>query len=207
MKTLLLLGIILPLTITGASAEDASKNFTIIVDGKSFELNAGETIHGKNQFGHAINITLKRKDFATFASGIVSFEHRSDLSVATSDIDKDIHQHLVSSGLGTMLLVQQYDRMNPDGLADFMLGKITEGDMVGSAKLTKESFSRTLPDGTVVKGLKATVKSVKDDIHLEVLSAAVGDGGVIAMSRIDYELAQAEQPIIDRFWASLRLKK
>ena len=66
----------------------------------------------KTKEGKDITISLKRKEFSTFTKDVVTFEHRIDLSVAATDIDRDIHQYLTASALGRLIIVQQYDNLN-----------------------------------------------------------------------------------------------
>lgn len=73
--------------------------------------------------------------------------------------------------------------------------------------MTTSIFARTLSDGTVMKGLRAYLKRNSDDVDFQVLATDSGDGGVIAMTRINHDMGAAEEPIIERFWATLKLKK
>jgi hypothetical protein len=191
-----------------AWAVDPTKNFTLTIDGTEYEINAGDTIKAKAKSGVEFDVKLNRKEFSTFSQGKLSFEYRSDLSVASTDVDTDIHQHLVASALGTLVIVQQYDRISPDGLEDFMLKQLTDGAADPLAKLEKSEFSRTLVDGTIIKGLKATLKSTTDDASFEVLATAKSaGGGVMAITRFNNDSSADEKKIIDRFWATLKVGK
>jgi hypothetical protein len=207
MKKMKIALLVLAIVTNEAYANDPTKNFTIIVDGKVFEINPGETLHEKSKSGNRINITLKRKEFANFSSGPLQFEYRGDLSVASTDIDNDIHQHLVASALGTLLIVQQYDKINPGMLTEFMLKQMTDGDVAAAAKLESTPLTLKLADGTEMKGVRATIKSDKDDVSMQVLAADTGVGGVMAISRINNDMAKSEQTIVDRFWSTLKVKK
>ena len=188
-----------------AFAED-SKNYVLSVDGKDYDINIDDTLTIKSKTGD-VAITLKRKEFSTFAKDVVSFEHRSDLSVAATDIDRDIHQYLLASALGTLIIVQKYDAMNPDTLNELMINQISKDDIASGYKIEKSDFDRTLSDGTKMKGLRAHLTYKKDDVDLQVLSVDLGDSGVIAITRHNKDIAADEARIIDRFWATLKLKK
>jgi hypothetical protein len=58
-----------------------------------------------------------------------------------------------------------------------------------------------------MKGVKASIKSEKDDVSMQVLAADTGVGGVMAISRINNDMGKNDQPIIDRFWSTLKVKK
>ena len=192
---------------THQSLAEDSKNYLLSVDGKDYEINLDGSVLLKTNTGQSITVTLKRKEFNTFNKDIVSFEHRSDLSVAATDIDRDIHQYLVASALGTLVIVQKYDAMNPDSLNELMLNQISKDDLASGYKIEKSDFSRTLSDGTKMNGLRAHLTYKKDDVDLQVLSVDLGDSGVIAITRYNNDMAVGEDKIIDRFWATLKLKK
>jgi hypothetical protein len=189
-----------------ALAED-SKNYVLSIDGKDYEIGLDGSVVAKTKNGKNITIRLKRKAFSTFTKDVVSFEHRSDLSVAATDIDRDIHQYLTASALGTLIIIQQYDTLNPATLTELMLKQLSADDLATGYTMDKSDFSRTLADGTVMKGLRANLKKKNDDVDLQVLATDSGDGGVIAMTRINRDMGAAEAPIIERFWATLKLKK
>lgn len=207
MKKTLAASLILAALATPALAADTAKNFVVTIDGQDYEINPGDNLSVKSKAGKALKIALKRKEFAIFETGLVKFEYRGDLSVASTSIDPNIRQHLVASALGTLLIIQQYDKINPGMLTDFMLKQMTDGDVAAAARLDSVPFTLTLADGTVMKGVKASVKSDKDDVSLQVLAADTGAGGVMAISRINNDMGKDEQPIVDRFWKSLSLKK
>jgi hypothetical protein len=65
-----------------------------------------------------------------------------------------------------------------------------------------------LVDGTIIKGLKATLKSTTDDASFEVLATAkAAGGGVMAITRFNNDSSADEKKIIDRFWATLKVGK
>ena len=187
-------------------AED-SKNYVLNVEGKDYEIGLDGSVVAKTKEGTDITIGLKRKEFSTFTKDVVSFEHRSDLSVATTDIERDIHQYLTASALGTLIIIQQYDTLNPASLTELMLKQLSADDLATGYTMDKSDFLRTLADGTVMKGLRANLKHKNDDVDLQVLATDSGDGGIIAMTRINHDMGAAEEPIIERFWSTLKLKK
>jgi hypothetical protein len=189
-----------------ALAED-SKNYVLSVEGTDYEIGLDGSVVVKNKEGKDITIGLKRKEFSTFTKDVVSFEHRSDLSVAATDIERDIHQYLTASALGTLIIIQKYDTLNPASLTELMLKQLSADDLATGYTMDKSDFSRTLADGTVLKGLRANLKHKNDDVDLQVLATDSGDDGVIAITRINRDMGAAEEPIIERFWATLKLKK
>jgi hypothetical protein len=183
-----------------------AKDYVLSIDGKDYEVEPGDNLTVRSKTGTDIAITFKKKEFNTFLKSDIFFEYPGNLSVASSDIETDIHQHLVASALGTILLIQNYDNISADGLTEVLFSALTKDDAKLKAKIDKQSFSRTLIDGTVVTGIKAHITNPTDDVTIEVLGSNRGDGGVVAVSRIDALIAANEQSIVDRFWATLKLK-
>ena len=190
-----------------AQAEEP-KDFELTVDGQQLSINAGETIKTKAKSGEDIEITLKRSAFSTYSEDAFSFQHRSDLSISATNISDDIRQILMTSALGSMTIIQTYKNLNPKSMAQFMLDQLTEDDVKAGATVETNPTTRTLSDGTEMKGLAATVKlRAKSEVLFEVVTYAVGDGGIIAISRIDAEYVSGDQPIIDHFWKTLKVTK
>lgn len=194
------------LLVSQAVAED-SKNYLLSVDGKEYEIGLDGSVVAKTKQGQDITIVLKRKEFSTFTNGVLSFEHRSDLSVASTDIEKDIHQYLTASALGTLIIIQQYDSISPATLTELMLQQLSRDDLATGYEMEKSDFSRTLSDGTVLKGLRANLKHKSDDVDLQILASDGEESGIIAITRNNRDMGAAEEPIVERFWATLKLKK
>ncbi len=207
MKTKLITLLVSLILFTQPVLSEDSKNYVLSVEGKNYEIGLDGSVVAKTTDGKNITVSLKRKEFSTFTKDVVTFEHRSDLSVAATDIDRDIHQYLTASALGTLIIIQQYDTINPGSLTELMLKQLSADDLATGYTMDKSDFSRTLSDGTVMKGLRANLKRKNDDVDLQVLATDSGDGGVIAMTRINHDMGAAEEPIIERFWATLKLKK
>ncbi len=192
--------------ISQAFSEDA-KDFTLTVNGIDYAINLDDAIKAKSADGKELTISLKRNEFSTFRGQGVTFQHKSGFSVATSEIDDDIEQHLLASALGTVVIVQHYDSLNPETLTPLMLQELTKDDVNAGSKLESSPASRTLSDGTALNGVKATVTGKTDTTNVEILVLGGKDEGFIAITRIDTENIGVDQPILDQFWKTLAFKK
>ena len=108
--------------------------------------------------------------------------------------------------LGTIVIVQEYDALNPVSLNQLMLQEMTKVSVQAGAKLMQQPATRKLSDGTELTGLRATVKTRTDSTVYEVFSYGGDDRGVMFVTRIADENVKAEGPLIDKFWETLRLK-
>lgn len=189
---------------SAAQAEDL-KAFRLTIGGQTVEIDAGETVDVDLPGGRT-RVTLQRSEFATHGGGLFSFNYPSNLAVARSEIDRDITQHLMASALGTLVIVQEYTSIDPSSLDELMLNELTKEAVQAGATMRKEETSRTLADGNILSGLKATVTARNDIVEYEVLALGSPDQGVLAVTSIDRDNVAAERQILDTFWRSLALK-
>ncbi len=198
--------IVLSILLTWPTGVWADGNYTLTINGTTIELDLGAEQKLKLPDGKDLTLILKRKETNIFTSKGVSFEYPGNLNVATSEIDKDIFQHLMASARGTVILVQTYGDLDATKMVDLMTGKMTDDDVaIGDQRDTK-THSRTLADGTVLTGTRSTLKGPGDDVVVEVMAIRQGRGGTMLITRIDNETAPEEAPIIERFWTTLTLK-
>jgi hypothetical protein len=201
----LVLGLQLCLPAAALAAEDG-KNFSLEVDGQEIGISPGDTITASTKSGGSVTIKLARREFNSFRTDRIGFEHLSKLAVASTDISKDIRQHLMTTGRGTLVIVQEYTTLDPGPLAQLMLSSMVRDDIAAGAKLTDEPAKRKLADGTEMSGLKAKIVGKNDAATLEVMTLGKDDQGIIVVTRIDAENIGNDQVVLDRFWRSLRFR-
>jgi hypothetical protein len=190
---------------TPVLAQEA-KNFTVTIDGVGYAINPGEEISAKSKGGRDIVVGLKQNLFGTFIKGGLSFQFPGNLSVAESQIDTDVRQFLVASATGTVLIVQQYDTINPSSLATLMMNQLTKESVAAGAKHERRDDELTLSDGTSMKGLFGTLVAPGDDYEIRVLTADIGRGGYIAISQWDKSSSPEDLAMVEMFWSSLKVK-
>ncbi|WP_054310533.1 hypothetical protein [Mesorhizobium sp. 1M-11] len=190
---------------TPAFSEDL-KAYKLTVDGVSVDIDPGEDATLALPNGKQARVKLEPNAFATFSGGNFSFVHPSGVTVTKTNLSKGLDQHLMASAVGSMVIVQEYSDMNPVMLNQLMLQEITKESVRAGGKLTQKAGSRKLADGKVLNGLSATVKTRIDRVAYEVMSYGTTDQGVIVITSLDDDNAEADQPMIDRFWQSLKLR-
>ncbi|MBB6411690.1 hypothetical protein [Mesorhizobium sangaii] len=188
-----------------AGAEDL-KAFKLTIDGVSVDIDPGESTDVTLPGGKQSKVTLERNDFATFSGGSFSFVHPSDISVTKTDLGENITQYLMASALGTIVVVQEYGKMNPVSLNQLMLREMTKESVQAGAKLTQEPTTRKLADGKELTGILAKVKTRTDTADFEIVGFGLADQGLLFITRVAGEDAAAEKPLIDKFWQSLKVK-
>ena len=188
-----------------ARAEDP-KAFKLTIDGVTVDIDPGEDIDVTLPGGKTSKVRLKHNDFATFSGGTFSFVHPSNYSVTKTDLGDGIAQYLMASALGTLVVVQKYDKMNPVSLNQLMLQEMTKETVQAGGQLTQQPTTRKLADGKELTGLKATVKTRTDSADFEIVGFGTADQGLLFITRIGDQDNATEQPLIDKFWETLKIK-
>ena len=188
-----------------ARAEDP-KAFKLTIDGVTVDIDPGEDIDVTLPGGKTSKVRLEHNDFATFSGGTFSFVHPSNYSVTKTDLGDGIAQYLMASALGTLVVVQKYDKMNPVSLNQLMLQEMTKETVQAGGQLTQQPTTRKLADGKELTGLKATVKTRTDSADFEIVGFGTADQGLLFITRIGDQDNATEQPLIDKFWETLKIK-
>jgi hypothetical protein len=189
-----------------AAVADNPKTYKLTIGDVTIDIDPGETLDVTMPDGKQTKVTLSLNDFATYAGAMFSFVHPTDVAVSKTELDQHIHQYLMASALGTLIIIQEYGTMNPTSLDDLMLQELTKESVAAGGELTQQPGSRTLADGKQLTGLTAKVKTNADTTDFEILGYGTSDRGVLVVTRVDESNAAKEGGMIDKFWESLQLK-
>ncbi len=113
---------------------------------------------------------------------------------------------MMASAIGTVVIIQEYETIDPTSLKQLMMNELTKGDVKAGAELTQSETGRNLPSGTKLSGLKGVLKSRKEIKTVEVFSYGTDGRGVLLMSMIADENKGTDQAVLDKFWDTLALK-
>jgi len=188
-----------------ASADDP-KTYRLTIDGAGIDIDPGETLEIVTPDGQPHKVTLALNEFATFAGDMFSFVHPTNVAVTKTRLDDDIVQYLMTSALGTLIIIQEYGSINPASLDELMLQELTKESVQAGGERSQAPGTRTLADGKQLAGLKAKVKTASDTTSFEILGYGTADKGVLVVTRIDEDTGANEGSMIEKFWQSLKLK-
>ena len=197
--------IVWSLTAVTYSAEKY-KNYELMIDGKTYDLNLNEKIEIKDGTGKIITILLKKKPFNEFSDKFVSFQHKSNMSVSSQKLEEGIYQLMSATATGTIIMLQEYADMEPSLLVPMLLNEVTKESIEYGYKMTKEEITRKVKSGKILKGVRATLRYKGEESYWEVLTYEKKDTGVIVMTHIDKEFIKTDKELLDRFWDTLKFK-
>jgi hypothetical protein len=196
---------VIALAATAAHA-DNPKTYKLTIGDVTVDIDPGETLDVTMPDGKQTKVTLSLNDFATYAGAMFSFVHPTNVAVTRTELDPHIHQYLMASALGTLIIIQEYGTMNPTSLDELMLQELTKETVQAGGERTEQPGSRTLADGKQLTGLTAKVKTNADTTDFEILGYGTSDQGVLVVTRVDESNAAKEGGMIEKFWQSLQLK-
>lgn len=96
--------------------------------------------------------------------------------------------------------------MIPVSLDQLMLQEMTKESVQAGATLIQEPTTRKLADGKQLTGIKATVKTRTDKADFEIVGFGLADQGLLFITRIGDQDTATEQPMIDKFWQTQKVK-
>lgn len=190
----------------GFGFADEFKNYRLVVDGQSYEVNLDDELKIVTPKGETLTIVLKKKPYSQFSDAFVSFQHKSGMSVSSKKLGVGISQLMANTATGTLIMIQEYTGMDPSMLVPMLLKELTKESVEYGRKMIREKITRKLESGITLTGLKATLTYLEDESYYEVLAYGKKDKGVLVITQIDKAYIKSEKEIHDHFWKTLKIK-
>ncbi|MCK5852698.1 hypothetical protein KAH27_06665 [bacterium] len=184
----------------------ATGNYQITVNGSKHDIELGKEIVVQSKNGENIHIKIDKKKIATFQSKFVSFGHKNDMTVSSTDIDGGARQIMGITGRGTIILVQEHTKLNPAKILDLCLQGLVKDELEKGFRMTKKKYRQVLSDGTKLDGYKATLKRGKETKTSIVLVKGKRHRGVVVATSIDQDNIRDDRDVLELFWKTLTIK-
>jgi hypothetical protein len=94
-------------------------------------------------------VNLSRDQQRIFSRPMFSFSHDTTLCVNSTLIGEGIHQSLLTTPKGTLILVQEYDQTNPNDFVEVMLKEITRDEELAGYDVTTSPVTKMVGDKEV----------------------------------------------------------
>jgi hypothetical protein len=188
------------------SPAETTRGFTVTIDGMNVPINPGETVPVKLKDGRTVTVGLIRNPFSQWSDDMLSFDHPSGLTVATQKLSNNITQHLLASAVGTVIIVQEYEGLDPTMLKQFMMNELIKDDVKIGSAFRQSDTAKTLASGIKLSGIEGVLKSRTELKTVNVLSYGKDGQGVILVTVITDDRKATDQAFLDQFWNTLALK-
>jgi hypothetical protein len=196
-------------TTGAAQAKSASDqpvgNYTLTIDGKRFELDLGRAQALKLSDGRVLQVTLGKKEVITYKESVVSFDHPSRLSPSRSEVSVGIFQTMMSTPLGSAVLIQEFTSIDPSSLIDMMLNELLKEEVQYGYKIEKSTTTKTLASGVQLSG-KMAISNYKDkEFTRQVLCYQGRDAGLLIITVVEEDSPPEDKEMIAMFWKTLQI--
>src|SRR5690349_10413959 len=84
---------------------DSPKTYKLTIGDVTIDIDPGETLDVTMPDGKQTKVTLALNEFATYSGEMFSFVHPTNVAVTKTELDPHIHQYLMASALGTLIII------------------------------------------------------------------------------------------------------
>lgn len=190
----------------GPAASEDLKAYHVEIGAAAVDLNAGDSAEVAFPDGRKMTVKLSLNPFVTYSGNSFSFVHPSNMSVAKSDLGGGTTQHLCGSARGTVIIIQEYSRLDPAALVPLLLQELTKESARAGAVITQQPAKRKVAGGKTLTGITAKAQTPADTVDYEIVAYGQADHGIMAITVLDEDNRTTEGPILAKFWDSLALK-
>lgn len=187
----------------GRMAAEGAGEYVLILDGITNRVALGES-RTLDLDGKTVEARLEKAAGTRFSRPMFSLSLKDSVAVNSSEIGEGVHQTLLATPRGALILVQEYESTNPESMVDIMLEEITKGDRDADFDV-KTSDAEKSVGGLVMKGRSATSTQTHEEWVREVYGLASGERGVLIVTAIEMKNNAKEAELLADFWANLSL--
>jgi len=179
-------------------------DYIISIDGRSAEIDLNKKVKFKTASGKELTVILKQKEYLDFKSDLFSMKHKNTIKPDKSDLGDGIFQTMMTTSLGTAIIVQEYMSMNPEPIIDLMLKELTKEEVEYGYKYKERKVEKVV-DGKNIRGKQALTTYSGGEWARSVMAYGGKDKGVLIITMIEKDQYKNEQYIIADFWKNLRI--
>lgn len=187
----------------------SAANYTLSIDGKSYDLDLGEKRVITLPDGKELALVLAQKDILTFQTRNFSFSHEREWAPSRADLGEGIWQTMMTTPVGTMVLIQEYEAedLDPADYVDLVLESIVGEERAAGYTVKTENNRKILGDGTELPGKVsvATLAGAEEYVR-EIYTFSGKNSGFLVLTQIERANIKSEQRVLDLFWESVNIK-
>jgi hypothetical protein len=195
------------LSVVSDTPSQTPSDYQITIDGKQYDLDLDKDSTFTTASGATITVKVHKKEVQTYHDDFVTFQHASAQSVNKAHLGDGLDQVSMVSGVGTALMVQEYANFDSTAMVDLLMNQLTKQDVQTGYQNTETDVSRTLSDGTLLKGKESLLTYGNEQTSIVVLAYNEKDHGVAVVAQVDKDNAATDKVMIDSFWNTLTIKK
>jgi len=178
-------------------------NYVLTIDGKSQDIDLGQASAITLENGQTLELLLSKKDILNFKTNNFSFDYPSEFTPARTNLGDGIYQTMLATPMGSLILVQEYENMDPSSMIDMMVHELTKEEVQYGYKIDKTEEAKSV-NGNTFKGQKA-VATYKDEQNIRyVMTYSARDAGLLVVTMLDKTAPEKDIKMVEDFWSSLK---
>lgn len=183
-------------------------DYELTINGEKHELDLDQEVALELADGSKVQVKIAQKEYLVFDGNGFQFEHHKSMLPAVSQLDDGVTQTLLATSTGTGVMIQTYDKVDPNSLVETMIHELTKEELEVGYTMTKEKASRKVGDA-VLRGAIATTTSKAEDEQWTYEVVAMGDenGGILVVTFVEADNRKVDAKVVERFWKTLALGK
>lgn len=182
----------------------AGENYQIDINGHTYDIGLDKEKNLTLPDGMRLKVKLSLKEYVEFQSESFSFSHKSIYKPNRGDIGSGLYQTMITTPLGTAILIQEYTNMDPSPLVDMMIKELTKEEVKYGYKLAEREVVKIV-GRTKLSGKEAITKYKDEGWTRVVLAYGKKDAGLLIVTMIEQDNVEKEKHLIDHFWETLRI--
>lgn len=179
-------------------------DYIISIDGRSAEIDLNKKVKFTTASGKELAIILKQKEYLDFKSDLFSMKHKNTIKPDKSDLGDGVFQTMMTTSLGTAIIVQEYMSMDPEPIIDLMLKELTKEEVEYGYKYKERKVEKVV-DGKNIRGKQALTTYSGGEWTRSVMAYGGKDKGVLIITMIEKDQYKNEQYIISDFWKNFKI--
>jgi hypothetical protein len=183
-------------------------NYIITIDGIAYEIDLNQPKNIKTKQG-VMAVSLAKKAIGTYSSDGVSFEHPSNITPTSTQLNADTKQIMMIEGTGNLFLLQVYKNIDTSTLIPIMESELTKEEVGVGYKKTSRPTAFKLNNGDILRGRKVRTEDSKSSDFYDryILSCTTAGGGIIAVIQTsELELDGQDKHSVTKSLKSLKAK-
>jgi len=183
----------------------AGEDYRIEIDGNSFDIGLDEVKNLSLPGGQNLSIRLTQKEYIRYESQYLSFSHKNEYKPYRTDLGNGIFQTVISTAVGSAVMVQEYTNLDPTELVGLMLRELTKEEVEYGYEYEERKVSKKV-ENIEIRGREA-ITTYKDTRWTRTVYAyGKKDSGVLIITAIEKDNVAKDKHLISHFWKTLRIK-
>jgi len=183
----------------------AGENYILEINGEIVQIGLGKGKRFTMPDGTKLNLKLTLKEYITFETENYSFSHKSTFRPERKPVGEGVYQTMLTTALGSGIIIQEYTTMDPTSIVDFMLNELTKEERDYGYQYKERVVSQMAGTKKLV-GKEAITTHTEDQWIRAVYAYGNANSGIMVVTFIERDNLAGEQQILTDLWESLKIK-